>query len=408
MFDLVLFGATGFTGRLVAEYLRDHAEPGLAWAIAGRDRGKLEALRAELARARGGRDVPVLVGDVSDPPSLAAIVAQARVVCTTVGPYTRYGPPLVAACAERGVDYCDLTGESNFIRQMIDQHHAEAERTGARIVHACGFDSVPSDLGVHVLQSFARARFGAPCGSVAFYLERARGGVSGGTVASMMGIVDLAKRDRATRKVLLDPYALNPEGERAGPDRDPRGVAFDPRVGGWTVPFFMGPINTRVVRRTNALSEYSYGRDFRYTELQRLPGGPLGFIAGAALMAGLGATMAAAAVPLARRVLDQLLPAAGEGPSASSRANGYFVVGLRGEGHDRDGRPFAVRGEVSGRGDPGYAATALMLGESASCLAKDPKATGGGVLTPAYALGDALVARLRAAGMTFSAEEVPA
>jgi len=397
VFDLVLFGATGFTGRLVAEYLRNKP---LAWAIAGRDRAKLEALRVSL-----GVDVPILVGDVNDAASLEAMVAQTRAVCTTVGPYAKYGAPLVAACAARGVDYCDLTGESHFIRRMIDAHEVEARKTGARIVHCCGFDSIPSDLGVHVVQAHARAAHGAPCERVTFVLENARGGASGGTIASMLTIVDEAKRDRAVRKVLLDPYALNPEGERRGPDRDPRGVAYDAAIGAWTAPFFMGPINTRIVRRTNALTGYAYGREFRYTELARFPKGPLGFALASATVAGLGAFMGAAAFGPTRALLERLLPAPGQGPNESARKNGFFTIGFHGEGHDRDGRPFAVRGRVTGQGDPGYAATAIMLGESALCLAKDERTTGGGILTPAFAMGDALVRRLRAAGMTFEAED---
>lgn len=395
MFDLVLFGATGFTGRLVAEYLHRKREPGLSWAIAGRSRDKLEAVRASL-----GLDVPILVGDASDPGS---IVAQTRVVATTVGPYAKYGPPLVAACAARGVDYCDLTGEPHFIRRMIDAHHAEAEKTGARIVHCCGFDSIPSDLGVHVLQSHARERHGGPCESIVLALQSARGGASGGTVASMLGLVDEAKRDPAVRAILLDPYALNPEGERSGPDRDPRGLSWDARVGGWTVPFFMGPINSRIVRRTNALEGFAYGRQFRYVELTRLPRGPLGPLLGSAMLAGIGAFVGGAAFAPTRALLDRLVPASGDGPSESARKKGSFRFALHGEGRDRDGRPFTVHGTVAGQGDPGYAATAIMFSESALSLAKDPRHTGGGVLTPAFAMGDPLVHRLRAAGMTFAA-----
>lgn len=388
MFDLVLFGATGFTGRLVAEYLHRKREPGLSWSIAGRNREKLEAVRSEL-----GLDVPILVGDASDPGS---IVAQTRVVATTVGPYAKYGAPLVAACAARGVDYCDLTGEAHFIRRMIDEHHAEAEKTGARIVHCCGFDSIPSDLGVHVLQKHARERFGAPCTSIALVLQSARGGASGGTIASMLGLVDEARRDRSIRAVLLDPYALNPEGQRSGPDRDPRGLSWNERVGGWTVPFFMGPINSRIVRRTNALEGFAYGRDFRYAELARMPKGPLGPVLGAAMLGGIGAFIGAAAFGPTRALLERLVPSSGEGPSESTRNSGSFRFALYGEGPS-----FTVEGTVVGKGDPGYAATAVMFSESALSLAKDRRHTGGGVLTPAFAMGDALVNRLRAAGMTF-------
>lgn len=396
MFDLVLFGATGFTGRLVAEYLRNKAEPGVSWAIAGRSRDKLEALRRELSL-----DVPVLVGDVEDRASLTAIVEQTRVVCTTVGPYARYGAPLVAACAARGIDYCDLTGEPHFIRRMIDGHHDQAAKTGARIVHCCGFDSIPSDLGVHALQSYARRVHGEYCESIVLSLQGARGGASGGTLASMLEIAEAARRDPEVRAVLLDPYALNPPGERSGPDRDPRGLIWDTRVDAWTAPFFMGPINTRIVRRSNALAGHPYGRDFHYTELTRLPRGAVGVLAGTAMLAGLGAFLGAASFGPSRALLEAVLPASGEGPSEHVRKTGYFRFALHGEGRDRRGMAYRVRGTVLGRGDPGYGATATMVSEAALCLARDPRRTGGGVLTPAYAMGDALTRRLRMAGMAF-------
>lgn len=387
--DLILFGATGFTGRLVAEYLR--GKP-LQWAIAGRDENKLRALKSELAL-----DVPILVADAKDPQS---IVKQTRVVCTTVGPYAKYGSPLVAACAANGVDYCDLAGETQWIRRMIDAHHDDAKKSGARIVPCCGFDSIPSDLGTLMLQEHARENFGAPCDAITFALGKMRGGFSGGTVASLLNIVDELKRDPSVRKVLFDPYGLNPEGERKGPDgADQRGVAFDRELSAWTAPFMMAAINTRVVRRSNALSGYRYGRDFRYREVMAFPRGPRGLAMATGVTAGLGSFMAGMAIPPVRKVMQRFVPAPGEGPSPRERERGFFEVDLVGHGRD-----FEVRGRVRGRGDPGYAATAVMLAESALSLAKDPRSSDGGLLTPAHAMGRRLIDRLIAAGMTFDVE----
>ncbi len=389
--DLVLFGATGFTGKLVAEYLR--GKP-VRWALAGRDRGKLEALQREL-----GVDVPILVGDVRDPASLEAIVKQTRVVCTTVGPYAMYGAPVVAACAAHGVDYCDLTGETHWIRRMIDAHHEQAKQTGARIVHCCGFDSIPSDLGVWAVQDHALRTHGKPCSSIVYALGKSRGGISGGTIASMMNLMDEAKKDRAVRKVLLDPYALNPAGERGPDGPDQRSVELDRDLNAWTAPFVMAAINTRIVRRTNALSDYRYGRDFHYREVMSFPRGPRGFATAFGVTAALGGFFVAAALGPTRKLLENtVLPAPGEGPDAHTRERGSFEVRLVGQG---DG--FRVEGRFAGKGDPGYGATSVMLAESALCLALDGRSTGGGILTPAYAMGGQLATRLRAAGFAIEA-----
>lgn len=400
-FDIVLFGATGFTGRLVAEYLVRKGQ-GAKIAFAGRNRGKLEALRTEI-----GADVPVLLADVSEPSSLLDLARRTKVICTTVGPYATYGGPLVRACAESGTDYCDLAGEVQWIRRMIDAHEEAAKRSGARIVTSCGFDSIPSDLGVHVLQAHATARHGAPAEHVIFAVTKMRGGASGGTIASMLGVIEEAVRDSEVRAILKDPYALNPEGERNGAeDGRIRGVAWDPDLGAWTAPFVMGAINERVVRRTNAISGYPYGRNFRYHEVMAFRKGPRGFARAAGLTAGLASLFAGAAITPVRFLLEKtMMPSPGEGPSAEQRARGFFEISLVGKGTAADGRPFLIRGAVSGNGDPGYAATSRMLGESALCLALDPRKTDGGLLTPAAALGDQLVTRLAGAGVTFRAGE---
>ncbi len=409
--DVVLFGATGFTGRLVAEYLAPRAPTwGLRWALAGRDRGKLEALRRDLAAIDPrAAEQPILIGDARDPASLAAIARDAEVVCTTVGPYAKYGTPLVEACVRNGTDYCDLTGEVTWIREMIDGFHAQAHESGARVVHCCGFDSIPSDLGVHVLQAHAIAAHGAPCARVRLYVGKTKGGVSGGTIASMTGLVDAVKRDRSLLRVLFDPYALHPDGERHGPHApDPRGAAWDADAKAWTAPFVMGAINSRVVRRTNALAGWPYGRDFVYDEVMAFPRGPKGAAIAGGVTAGLGAFMGALAIGPTRALLERPgLPKPGEGPSRETRERGCFELRLLGRGTDPDGHPFAVEARVEGKSDPGYGETAKMLAESAACLALDGAdlRAEGGILTPAHAMGDRLLGRLRAAGMVFEAHD---
>lgn len=409
-FDIILWGATGFTGRLVAEYLARTQETHRArWALAGRDRAKLEQVRAGLATLNPScAELPLLLGDARDAASLDALVARTRVVISTVGPYARYGSELVAACARGGTDYCDLTGEVQWMRRMIDAHHARARKTGARIVHTCGFDSIPSDLGVLLLQEAMRERHDTHCPRVRLYVTRLRGGASGGTVASMLQAVDEAAADRTVRRMLGNPHALDPEPRRGTPEeRDQVGVRYSEELGQWTGPFVMGPVNTRVVRRSNALLGYPWGRDFLYSEVSCLGRGVKGMLSATSLSAGLGAFLVAARIPQVRRLLEQrVLPAPGEGPSAEQRERGLFEVRLIGEGESRKtGRPVRLEVKVAAKGDPGYAATSRMLAESALCLAQDELPAEGGVLTPASSMGPRLVERLRRAGMKFEVME---
>ena len=405
-FDIVLWGATGFTGRLVAEYLVEHyGDTDLRLALGGRNLAKLEGVRAELARlCPPAADLPLLIGDSFDVPSLRAIASQTEVVCTTVGPYGKYGAGLVEACVEEGTDYCDLTGETPFIRRMIDSHHDRAVQTGARIVHCCGFDSIPSDLGTWMMFR-AMEEQGAELGEVAFYAGESHGGFSGGTVASILHLLEEARRDPGVRAVLSDPYALNPEGERSGPDGpDPMTVHFDRRLRMWVGPFLMAAINSRVVRRTNALLGYPYGRSFRYSERMSFGKGPKGLLRATAVATGLAAFVAAASIGPTRRLLAQkVLPKPGEGPSREERERGFFVVRLIASGRTGDGQAVELRGRVEGRKDPGYGETAKMLAEAALCLALDGAELDapGGVRTPASTMGDRLLERLRAASMLF-------
>lgn len=401
--EIVVMGATGFTGALVAEYLARHAPRDLRWAIAGRNRDKLEAVRRGLTEHRADlAELPIIVADSHDRAALDAVARQAKVVCTTVGPFAQHGSELVAACVDHGTHYCDLTGEPQWIRRMIDAHHERARETGARIVHCCGFDSIPSDIGCLMLQEAAMERHERPLHRVKFFMGKMRGGFSGGTIASLSNVLEEA-RDPAVRRVLGHPYGLNPEGEQSGPDgSDPKGVGRDLELPGFTAPFLMAAINTRIVRRSNALMGFRYGRDFQYSEHMSFPYSPKGLVMATAVAAGIAGLAGMLVVPATRSLLlDRVLPSPGEGPSREERENGFFEARLIGHGRRADGAEFTMRGRIEGQQDPGYGETAKMLSESALCLARDPLAEVSGVLTPASAMGRRLLERLRAAGMRF-------
>jgi short subunit dehydrogenase-like uncharacterized protein len=408
-YDVVVWGATGFTGQLVAEYLAKTygVKRELRWAIAGRSREKLAAVQSQLtAIDPAAKELPLLVADGRDRSSLDPLVRSTRVVATTVGPYAIHGHELAASCAENGTDSCDLTGEPQFVLATIQRHHARARETGARIVNCCGFDSIPSDLGVLVLQEEMRARHGTRCAQVKYFLAKMKGGFSGGTAASALNIAEEIGRDPSVRSILGNPYALDPDRTGRGPDKtDQRGVRWDSDLGVWTGPFMMAAINTRIVRRSNALLGYAWGPDFLYSECQSFGSGPGAMFTAASLAGGFGAFFVLATMGPTRALLKRMLPAPGEGPSKEERESGFFVVKLVGIG-DAKGGGDAPRllATVRGQSDPGYGETAKMLGESAVSLAKD-ELTGpgaqGGVLTPASSMGMKLVDRLRRAGMTF-------
>jgi short subunit dehydrogenase-like uncharacterized protein len=325
-----------------------------------------------------------------------------------VGPFSLHGRELVAACVEAGTDYCDSTGEPQFVRAMIDRHHARARETGARIVPCCGFDSVPSDLGTLLVQERAREVYGAACAEVRHYVSIRGGAISGGTAASMVQLMEEAMRDGAVRKLLADPYALVPDHGPNGahqPD-GPRGPTFDPDVGRWVGPFVMAAINVRVVRRTNALLGYAWGRDFRYREGMAHGRGAGGWIRATSWTAGIGAALGAMALAPVRRLAQKAaLPRPGEGPSKEKRDASSFESRFVGVLEGRSERVFAT---VRGVGDPGYDETAKMLGESALGLAFDRARTRteGGIRTPASCLGTTLIERLQRAGMTFQMDAV--
>jgi short subunit dehydrogenase-like uncharacterized protein len=347
-----------------------------------------------------GIDVPVVIADSDDLASLTALATAADVVLSTVGPYARYGSKLVAACAASGTHYCDLAGEVQWMRAMIDSHQDEARASGARIVHSCGFDSIPSDIGVFLLQEAAVKQFGRPCSAAKLMVKAMKGGASGGTIASMLTAIEQARSDRDVARILADPYALNPHGERHGPDgRDLAGIKFDREANAWTGPFIMAAVNTRIVRRTNALLSYPYGTNFRYREATITGTGPGGWCKSALLTAGLGVFLFASSIDFTRRNLVQrLVPKPGEGPTAEERENGFFQLKIYGK--TDDGR--SLRMTVSGDRDPGYGSTSKMLAESAVCLARDRLDIGGGFWTPASAMGSQLAERLVAhAGLRF-------
>ena len=407
--DLVLFGATGFTGQLVADYLaaKSAREP-FAWAIAGRTRDKLEGVRDQIKSAHPELVPPeLIIAESFDRESLRAMAERARVICSTVGPYAKYGDDLVDICVEQDTDYCDLTGETFWVRRMIEAHHEEASRGGTRIVHCCGFDSIPSDLGVWMVQQHAITEHGAPCDEVRFYLNGARGGISGGTVESMVNLFEEGERDREVLRAAAHPYTLNPPDQRRGVEQpsDMR-YGYDKEIDAWVGPFFMASVNTRVVRRTNALLASPYGEAFRYSEAMRTKSGLSGMVGATAMAGGFGALGAALAFKPTRELLKKLvLPKAGEGPSQEQMESGYFSITLIGA---VKGSKHRVKGEIYVKRDPGYGGTSLMLAEAAHCLARDREALDasealfkGGVLTPASAMGDVLLSRLREAGMTF-------
>jgi len=392
-FDLILWGASGFTGRLVAEHLsRNAGKRKLRWAVGGRNRDKLEAVLREI----GAPKLPIVLADSHDPRALARMARRTKAICSTVGPYALYGSELVAACADTGTHYCDLCGEVHWMRRMIDAHEARAAETGARIVHSCGFDSIPSDLGTLFLQQHAIERHGRPCGSVKLFVRRMKGGFSGGTVASMLNALDAARRDPAERRVMGNPYALNPAGEQQGPDeRDQARPLRDPDADCWTAPFVMAAINTRIVRRSHALMGWPWGHRFRYSESMITGQGLAGLARATAITAALAGFVTAASIKPSRALMNRLLlPAPGEGPDEEEREAGGFEMRLVGRHPEAPTRRLEAR--VIGKRDPGYGATARMLGEAAMCLALEDHRLppGGGSLTPATAFGDVLTKRL--------------
>ncbi len=404
--DIVVYGATGFVGRLVADYLAGAAPAEARIGLAGRSHDKLAQIRASLPPAAA--QWPLIIADAGDAESLAAMARSTKVVASTVGPYAKYGLPLVGACAENGTHYADLTGEALFVRACADEFDELAQATGARIVNSCGFDSVPSDLGVYETHRYAAEHQAGGLGATTLVVTSMRGGFSGGTVDSMRNQMDVMRRDPATRRVVGDPYGLSPQRDldpprtKHSPDNDSFRVSREATSGIWAGPFVMAPFNTRIVRRSNALLDYAYGEHFSYREVMGFGSSPLGPVLAGGLTVGLAGLLAGMAFGPSRAVLDRVLPAPGEGPSEKTRANGHFAIEI----YANTESGVVLRTKVRAQGDPGYAATCVMLGESALSLAFDGAALPdrAGVLTPATAMGDALADRLRAADFTLESE----
>jgi len=391
-YEIILYGASGFTGELVAEYLgADH--PDLRWAIAGRNQQKLEALRLRL----GLPELPILIADSHNTEQLATLVRQTQTVISTVGPYAQYGTPLLETCAREGTHYCDLTGEAQWMAAVFEEINPIAQASGARLVHCCGFDSIPSDLSVYFLQQQFKERFGRYASHVSGRMGRAAGGVSGGTVASLMYVAEQASKDTRIRETVMDPYALYPADVTPGDDvPDQAGIAWDENFESWTGPFVMAAINTKVVRRSHALAGLPYGQDFRYDESQLCSSRTKALLSAG----GFGAVMAGTFFSPTRAMLKKLLPDPGEGPDEATRNNGFFEFWA----HGTDGTHH-LKVKVSGQRDPGYGATSRMLAQAGLCLSRDALSVEGGIWTPASAMGDALLTRLPDVDIHFRVEE---
>ena len=397
--DAVLYGATGFVGKLTAEYLARAAPDDARIGLAGRSGKKLEDVRHQLGSRAA--DWPLIVADAADRTALARLAERTTAVATTVGPYRHYGMALVEACATAGTHYADLTGEPLFMRETIERFHAPAKASAARIVHTCGFDSIPSDIGVLTLYEAA-----GELADTTLVVRRLRGGVSGGTLASLKGTVDDVKKDRSLGKILADPYALSPDRDaepELGKEADLRGAEHSEELGTWLGPFVMAQVNTRVVRRSNALQDWAYGRRFRYREVMDFGAGILGRAKALGMGGGTLALTAGLALPPSRYVLDRVLPDPGEGPKEDLVRRGFFVIEI----HARTAAGERRVCRVEAQGDPGYGATSVMLGESALCLALDGDdlPDRAGVLTPATAMGSVLANRLRVAGQRFDVSD---
>lgn len=395
-FDIVVFGATSFVGQILTKYLlnnfNNEGQEQLNWALAGRSESKLNTLKQECGIEAS--KLPVIIADAADQSALEAMCKQTNVVVSTVGPYALYGEPLVKACVETGTDYCDLTGEVQWIRRMITKYEAQAKETGARIVHCCGFDSIPSDMGVYFLQQQAKQQLGEHCNTIKMRVKAAKGGASGGTVASMVNITKEAAANPALRKELANPYSICPENHSfTARQHNVSTTEFDQDLNAWAAPFVMAGINTRVVHRSNALSDNAYGKDFKYDEAMLTGPGFKGRLKANVVVAGLAGFLIGAAIKPSRWALERfVLPKPGEGPSPKEQLSGYYD--LRFVGSTSKGQKITTK--VTGQGDPGYGSTSKMLGQAAAFLALDLKKEDkpGGFWTPATAFDDRFIRRL--------------
>lgn len=413
-FDLIVFGATSFVGEILTRYLAETFGIGgeLHWAIAGRSERKLHAVRDTLTPIlkEHTNDLPILLADADNESQLKELTSKTKVIVSTVGPYALYGEPLVKVCAENGIDYCDLTGENQWIKRMLDKYEDSARESGARIVHCCGFDSVPSDMGVYFLQQHAEQTLGSMAERIKMRVKAAKGGMSGGTIASIIHLTKEAIANPALRKELANPYSISPS-DAGFYVRQPnvKGAVFDKDFNSWSAPFIMAAINTRVVHRSNALRDKAYGESFIYDEAMLTSSDFKGRMAAIAIVSGLAAFMVAAAIKPTRWLLENyLLPKPGEGPTPQQQLDGFYDI--RFQGYSDDGRSITTR--VTGDRDPGYGSTAKILGQAAVSLALDfhngtrKKGKKGGFWTPASIFDERYIQRLQDhAGLTFEVLE---
>ena len=394
-FDIIIWGASSFTGKLVTEYLfNKFGSSKIKWAIAGRDLGKLKKVRSQVA----DKNIPIFIADSFDKESLLKIVKKTKVICSNVGPYSLYGTKLVKLCVENYTNYCDITGEAHWIRTLIDNFHEEAKSKKIKIVNSCGFDSIPSDMGVYFIQNEMKKVYKTYAKSIKMRVAGIRGGISGGTYSSLNNLLKEAYADKSIFKVLNNPYGLNPKDKMDGLDKkDLRKIIFDKESNSWIYPFIMAGINTKIVRRSNALINFQYGKDFRYDEAMIAGKGISGF------WKAILAVFPLAMVGLnpnsfLKKIINSFMPKPGEGPGIEKRKNGFynlrFYITI-----DEKRKAFA---KVIGDSDPGYGSTSKMLAESALCLAFDHLPKNYGILTPSSAMGDKLLDRLiKNAGLSF-------
>lgn len=401
-FQIVVWGATGFTGQLVTEYLHDNYGNDIRWAIAGRNLEKLQSVKTKLQLKD---NVECLVGDSFDEESLKAITSRTDVIISTVGPYLVYGKALVSACVKTKTDYCDITGEIPFVKDSVNSFHESAKANKVKIVHSCGYDSIPSDIGCLLLQNSSKEKYGIPSSNVKLFVMGTKGKFSGGTIASMMNLMKEAKKPEK-RKIQTDPYVLCADVQKGMPNqRIQNFVWYDPRIEKWTAPFIMARFNSRIVFRTNDLKKYAYGRDFMYDEGLAVGYGMKGKLRGSLLMLAIGIFIKLMSMSFTRKLLKKtVLPKPGEGPSKAEREEGYFKVKLVGENEEGEN---SVEVEIADTNDPGYGSTSKMLAESALCLVleKNDLPDEYGVITPAVAMDTKIADRLKIAGFHISVKD---
>ena len=392
--DLIIWGATGFTGQLVSEYInKKYSNTALKWGIAGRNKEKASVIAKRLNIAKDR----VFIADCNNIESLIKLTSKTKVICTTVGPYAKLGTNLIDACIKTNTNYCDITGETQWIRKMIDKYHTRAKENKIKIINSCGFDSIPSDMGVFYSQKKLFEKTGKYASKINMRVAGAKGGISGGTYNSLSNVLEEARVDKEVRKTLTNPYGLNPIDKQNGPDKgDLQSVIFDKVSNSWIAPFVMAGINTKIVRRSHALIDFKYGSDFSYDEATLSGKGVLGQVKGyLSLIPIFLATRKKGS--FIKNIVDYILPKSGEGPSENTRISGYYNLRFYLTQQNK-----IYLSKVIGDMDPGYGSTSKMLAESAVCLALDKTPETYGILTPSVALGDPLLKRLQEnAGLTF-------